>query len=160
MERIRRISNKKRIMDIKIRLGKREDLPAVHDLVRELAVYEKAEHEFVASLEDYSLNFDAGVFETIVAEVDGRIAGMALYFMTYSTWKGRMLFLEDFVVKEEFRRMGIGKLIFEAFLAEARKKDCRLVKWQVLDWNRPAQDFYRKYNAVIETGWWNGKIFF
>ena len=79
--------------------------------------------------------------------------------MTYSTWKGRMFYLEDFVVLEAYRRLGLGQMLFDAFLQEAKDQQCRLVKWQVLDWNEPALRFYRKNNAVIEKEWWNGKIF-
>ena len=135
-------------------------MPAVHRLVRELAVYEKAEHEFTATLEDYYADFEAGIFQTIVAEWEGEVIGMALYYMTYSTWKGRMLYLEDFVVRESHRRRGIGQLIFDAYLAEAKALGCRLTKWQVLDWNTPAVQFYEKQSAVIEKEWWNGKISF
>ncbi len=142
-----------------IRLAKREDLPAIHALVRDLAIYEKAEKEFVASLEDYYRDFDCGIFDTLVAEVQGEIVGMALYYMAYSTWKGRMLYLEDFVVKASMRGRGIGEKLFRAFLAEAEKKGCRLVKWQVLDWNEPAIRFYKKFGALIEEEWLNGKIF-
>ncbi len=147
-------------MDTQIRLGQREDLPAVHGLVHELAVYEKEEQEFVATLDDYYRDHEAGIFETLVAENGDGILGMALYYMTYSTWKGRMLYLEDFVVREGYRGYGIGQSLFEAFLEEARRKECRLVKWQVLDWNEPALNFYRKYDSTIEKNWWNGKIFF
>lgn len=143
-----------------IRKGTRGDLSAVHELVRELAIYEKAEHEFTATLSDYQADYEAGIFQTIVAEQDGEVVGMALYYMTYSTWKGRMLYLEDFVVREHFRRQGIGQLLFDAFLAEAKVRGCRLAKWQVLDWNRPAVQFYEKQAATIEKGWWNGKILF
>ncbi|MCB9301482.1 MAG: GNAT family N-acetyltransferase [Lewinellaceae bacterium] len=146
--------------EILIRLGTKEDLPDVHKLVYELAVYEKAPEELVATVEDYHRDFEAGIFETLVAEAGGDIIGMALYYMTYSTWKGRMLYLEDFVVQEPHRRRGIGRQLFEAFLNRAREKECRLAKWQVLDWNEPALDFYRKFDAAIETNWWNGKIFF
>ncbi|HKK79412.1 MAG TPA: GNAT family N-acetyltransferase [Phaeodactylibacter sp.] len=143
-----------------VRKGRREDLPAVHALVRELAVYEQAEHEFTATLEDYYADFEAGIFQTIVAERSGEVIGMALYYMTYSTWKGRMLYLEDFVVREADRRKGVGQLIFDAFLAEAKAQGCRLTKWQVLDWNTPAVQFYEKQSAAIEKEWWNGKISF
>lgn len=142
-----------------VRPGKREDLPAVHALVRELALYERAEHEFTASVEDYRRDFEAGYFETLVVEAGGRIVAMALYYTTYSTWKGRMLYLEDFVVREAYRGKGIGRALFDAFLEQARRKECRLVKWQVLDWNEPALNFYEKYNAIIEKEWWNGKLF-
>lgn len=146
-------------MEVKIRKAERSDLPAIHRLVRELAVYEKAEPEFVATLEDYERDFEAGFFEASVAETNGKVVGMALYYTSYSTWKGRMLFLEDFVISEAVRRSGIGQQLFEGVLAEARRKGCRLVKWQVLDWNEPALRFYEKNEAVIEKDWWNGKLF-
>ncbi|HHJ49684.1 MAG TPA: GNAT family N-acetyltransferase [Phaeodactylibacter sp.] len=142
-----------------IRLATEKDLPAIHALVRELAIYEKAEEEFTASLEDYLRDFRAGIFECLVAEVEGEVVGMALYYMTYSTWKGRMLYLEDFVVKEQMRAQGIGRELFSAFLAKAKEKDCRLVKWQVLDWNEPAIHFYKKFQTTFENNWLNGKIF-
>lgn len=145
---------------MQIRLAQRADLPAVHGLVRELAIYEKAEPEFVATLEDYYQDFDAGIFEALVAEVEGEVVGMVLYYMTYSTWKGRMLYLEDFVVQQAFRQKGVGQLLFDGFLAKAKEKGCRLVKWQVLDWNTPAVKFYEKNKATIEKEWWNGKIIF
>ncbi|MEM0993206.1 MAG: GNAT family N-acetyltransferase [Bacteroidota bacterium] len=146
-------------MSITIRKAERKDLKAVHDLVRALAVYEKAEAEFVASLNDYEENWTQGVFESIVAEVNGEIVGMTLYYLSYSTWKGRMLYLEDFVVLETHRRLGIGQLLFDATLEVAKSKGCKLMKWQVLDWNEPALDFYLKNEAIIEKEWWNGKIF-
>lgn len=146
-------------MQINIRPGTAEDLPAIHNLVLELAKYEKAAHEFKATLEDYQRDFREGIFEALVAEQEHKIVGMALYYMTYSTWKGKMLYLEDFVVQAAYRRSGIGEALFDAFLDKARAKGCRLVKWQVLDWNEPAINFYKKKAATIEQEWWNGKIF-
>lgn len=136
-----------------------DDLPIVHDLVRELAIYEKAEEAFTASLTDYQNDWNEGVFEVLVAEEEEEIQGMVLYYLTYSTWKGKMMYLEDFVVRKEARQHGIGQLLFDAFLEEAKREDCRLVKWQVLDWNEPALRFYRKNDAIIEKEWWNGKLF-
>jgi GNAT superfamily N-acetyltransferase len=147
-------------MEIVVRRVSWADLPSIHQLVRELAIYEKAEEEFIATLEDYREDFHNNVFQCLVAEVDGQIVGMVLYYMAYSTWKGKMLYLEDFVLKKEYRRHGIGQKLFDAFLREARDNDCRLAKWQVLDWNEPALKFYEKNGAVIERNWWNGKIFF
>ncbi|GJM34399.1 MAG: N-acetyltransferase [Saprospiraceae bacterium] len=144
---------------IHTRLAEKKDIPAIHDLVRELAVYEKAEEEFTASLEDYYRDFEEGVFDVLVAEMDQTVCGMALYYMTYSTWKGKMLYLEDFVVKQTHRRHGIGQVLFDGFLQLAKQKECRIVKWQVLDWNTPALRFYEKNKAIIERDWWNGKIF-
>lgn len=146
-------------MNIHIRKAEKRDIPAIHALVRELAVYEKAEEQFVASIEEYERDFEAGVYRALVAESDGKVVGMALSYMAYSTWKGKMLFLEDFVINEAYRRYGIGQLLFDAFLEEARREGCRLVKWQVLDWNKPAIKFYEKNKAMIEKDWWNGKIF-
>lgn len=133
-------------------------MSALHALVYELAVYEKAPEEVVTTPEEYTRDFREGRFECFVAEGSQGIAGMALFFMAYSTWKGKMLYLDDLVVSEPYRRRGIGKRLFEAVLEEGRRRGCRLVKWQVLDWNEPALAFYRKYNAVIETDWWNGKL--
>lgn len=145
---------------MRIRKATLEDLPAIHRLVRELAVYERAEHEFAASLEDYREDFEAGIFQALVAELpEVGVVGMALYHFAYSTWKGRMMYLEDFVVSEAFRGQGIGRLLFDAFLEEAWAHGCRLVKWQVLNWNEPAVNFYQKYRALIEKDWWNGKLF-
>ena len=146
-------------MEPKIRKAVAGDIPAVHSLVGDLARYEKSETEFIATVEEYLEDFHSGIFSALVAESDGAVVGMALYFMTYSTWKGKMLYLEDFVIRESHRRQGIGSLLFDAFLEEARRVGCRLVKWQVLDWNKPALDFYEGYQATIEKEWWNGKIF-
>lgn len=145
--------------DLLIRRGLDTDLQVVYSLVKELAVYEKAAHAVTATLEDYTRDFNAGIFEVLVAETDGQVIGMALYYMSYSTWKGRMLYLEDFVVLPEYRKLGAGQLLFDAYLNRARELECRLVKWQVLDWNEPALAFYRKNQAIIETDWWSGKIF-
>ncbi len=146
-------------MSITIRKAEAKDLPSIHDLVMELAIYEKGEKEFIATIEEYEKDFEDNVFQAILAEMNGEVVGMALYYLTFSTWKGRMMYLEDFVVKESHRRYGIGQKLFDAFLEMAKKEGCRLVKWQVLDWNQPALDFYEKNNAIIEKEWWNGKIF-
>ena len=147
-------------MDYKVRKAKEKDLEAIHQLVRELAIYENAEHEFVADISTYEENFKAGVFEAIVVEAGDEVVGMALYYLTFSTWKGRMMYLEDFVVRASHRGKGIGQLVFDAFKEESVRQNCQLAKWQVLDWNEPAIKFYEKNNATIEKEWWNGKIFF
>jgi GNAT superfamily N-acetyltransferase len=144
-----------------IRKATIEDMKSVHALVYELAVYEKAPEAHTATLEDYENDFKNGIFECHVAvDMDGeQIIGMILYYMAYSTWKGRMLYLEDFVVTEPNRQFGVGQMLFDTYLEVAREKKCRLVKWQVLDWNEPAIKFYKKNNAIIEDEWYNGKIF-
>ena len=146
--------------EIEIRKAKRTDIPFVYELVRELAIYEQAEAEFICPIEEYYECFDSGLIDCIVAVVENDIIGMALYYMNFSTWKGKMMYLEDFIVKESFRKAGVGQMLFDAFTDEAMAKDCKLVKWQVLDWNTPAIKFYEKNNAIIEKEWWNGKILF
>ena len=144
-----------------IRKATIEDIKAVHALVYELAVYEKAPEAHTATIEDYLNDFRSSIFESHVA-VDAeseKVVGMILYYMAYSTWKGRMLYLEDFVVTESYRQFGVGQILFDTYLEVAREKKCRLVKWQVLDWNEPAIKFYKKNNAIIEDDWYNGKIF-
>ncbi len=143
-----------------IRTATASDLPAIYDLVTELAIYEKEPDAVTATLEDYQRDFAEGVFESQVAELDGVVIGMTLYYLTYSTWRGKMLYLEDFVVSQTHRRTGAGELLFNRVLEVAKEKNCRLLKWQVLDWNKPALDFYAKHNATIEKDWWNGKIIF
>lgn len=142
-----------------MREATRADLPAIHELVAELAEYEKAPQEFVATLTEYQRDFDAGFFEALVAEHAGQIVGMMVWYRAYSTWKGRMLYLEDFVVRADWRRRGVGEKLWEHLVAKARQLGCKLIKWQVLDWNEPAIRFYEKIGAEIEKGWWNGKLF-
>ncbi len=147
-------------MEITIRPATVADMPAVHALMFELAVYEKSPESVKATVEEYVRDFGAGVFRSQVAEHRGEVVGMILYFMAYSSWRGRMLYLDDFVVTERYRRFGVGKLLFDAFIAEAKKEGVRIAKWQVLDWNEPALRFYEKNMAIIEKDWWNGKILF
>lgn len=145
-------------MKTTLRKATKQDLQAVLDLVKELALYEKAPQEVTVTLADYETDFDNNVFDIILAQQENQIVGIAFYYMAYSTWKGKMLYLEDFVVKEELRGHGIGKLLFKAFLEEAKNLGTSLAKWQVLDWNEPAINFYEKYNSTIEKEWYNGKI--
>lgn len=140
-----------------IRPATEADMPAVHALVYELAVYEKEPEAVFTTPEEYLEDFRNGRFECRVAEVEGEVVGMTLFFMAYSSWKGKMLYLDDFVVTEAWRGKGVGQLLYDDFIAEGRKRGCRLVKWQVLDWNEPAIKFYQRNEATIESGWWNVK---
>ena len=128
-------------------------------MVKQLAVYEKEPEAVTATLEDYYNDYDDEIFHVLVAEKENLIVGITIYYMTYSTWKGKMLYLEDFVVDEKFRKQGIGQLLFDAFLEEAKSLGAKLVKWQVLDWNEPAIRFYEKNSATLDPQWINGKIF-
>lgn len=146
---------------VTIRAATEADLAAIWSLVYELATYEKAPECVTATLDDYRKDFKEGVFDAIVAtQEEDTIVGMALFYTAYSTWRGRYLYLEDFIVTESKRGAGLGKLLFEEVLAVANRQGARLLKWQVLDWNTPALRFYAKYDAIIEKEWWNGKIMF
>ncbi len=147
-------------MNIQIRQGKAADLPAVHGLVRELARFEQAEASFIATLEEYREDLRDGFFAVIVAEdiATDKVVGMALYNFAYSTWKGRMLYLEDFVVDPEYRRYGIGQRLWDVLKERGRERGCKLMKWQVLDWNTDAINFYERQEATIEREWFNGKL--
>ncbi len=147
-------------MNVQIRQGTAADLPAVHGLVRELARFEHAESSFIATVEAYREDLKAGFYQVIVAEeiAAGRVVGMALYNFAYSTWKGRMLYLEDFVVDPSFRSRGIGQRLWDVLKERGRERGCKLLKWQVLDWNAEAIAFYERQGAVIEKEWYNGKL--
>ena len=143
---------------IKVRSALIEDVPSIFDLVKELAIYEKAEHEVLVDENYYLEAFTAGLFDALVATKDNEIIGICLYYTTFSTWKGKMLYLEDFVVKESFRKLGIGQLLYDELVSLAKTQEFKLMKWQVLDWNEPAIKFYQKNMATIEKEWWNCKV--
>ena len=143
-----------------IRKAQREDLEGIYGLVKELAEFEKEGDAVKSSREDYEKAFDEDLIRAHVAEIDGKIVGMALYYMTFSTWRGHMLYLEDFCVTEQYRSRGIGQKLFEAYINEAKERGCKMVKWEVLDWNERAIKFYKRNNATIEKHWWDGKIIF
>lgn len=147
-------------MKLKIRKGVKADLPAVLMLVKELAEFEKALHEVSITIDE--LEEDGfgqhPYYWFIVAEKEGEVIGLSFYFIRYSTWKGRFLFLEDFVVKKEFRGQGIGALLFEETIRIAKNLEVKGMVWQVLDWNNGAIRFYEKYNSSIESEWLNGKL--
>lgn len=142
-------------MEIIIRKAIKDDMPAVYGLVMELAIYEKAPEAVWSKVENYFEDFEEGWFEAIVAEVGGKVAGMVLYYKTYSTWKGKMLYLEDFVIAENHRRKGIGKHLFDALIKQAKAWKVNLIKWQVLDWNEPAIEFYKQYDTKFDGEWIN-----
>lgn len=147
-------------MTTHIRKGTRTDLPAVLDLIKELAEYEKALGEVSISLEELEVDGFGTHPEYwfLVAEVEGEIVGISFYYIRYSTWKGRFLYLEDLVVKEAYRRKGVGAALFEETIRVAQEIEVSGMTWQVLDWNTPAIDFYKKYNADLDDGWINGKL--
>lgn len=143
-----------------IREAKIEDLEAIYKLVEELAVYEKEPEAVTSDISDYINAFENQDIYALVAEKDEKIIGMALYYKAFSTWKGPMMYLEDFVVKSEFRGYGVGQKLFDAFIKDSKARGAVMVKWQVLDWNETAINFYKKNKAIIEYEWLNGKIIF
>jgi len=143
-----------------LRVAVKEDCLRLLDLVHELALFEKAPEEVTVTLEEFE---EAGfgenpVWKTFVAEVDGVIVGFALYYIRYSTWKGCRMYLEDLIVTESWRGKGVGKLLFDRLIIEAREMGFNGMTWQVLDWNEPAIKFYKKYEADISPGWLNGSL--
>lgn len=147
-------------MQIAIRRAEKADCTRLMELVHELAVFEKAPDEVTVKTEHFiESGFGANpVWWAFVAEVDGKIEGFALYYIRYSTWKGQRLYLEDLIVTEEMRGKGLGKLLFEKLIEETKEKNFSGMVWQVLDWNEPAINFYKKYNASFDSGWMNCAI--
>lgn len=141
-----------------IRGGRKEDLPEVLALIVELAIYEKAPQEVTNTLEKLEADgFGPNpVYGLFVAEEDGKVIGIALHYVRYSTWKGRMLYLEDIVITESHRGRGIGHQLFERCMQYAAEMNYAGMVWQVLDWNEPAIRFYQKYEAKLDPEWMNG----
>jgi L-amino acid N-acyltransferase YncA len=169
---------------MKIRKAKKEDCPAIMELVNELAVYEKVPDAVTVSMEHFveSGFGDKPVWEAFVVtsaspnpseggeyaknnpmivaekgnekELEGSIIGFALYYIRYSTWKGQRMYLEDFYVTEKMRGSGAGKLLFDKLIEECKAKKYSGLVWQVLDWNEPAINFYKKYPGVKFDGEW------
>lgn len=147
-------------MSFLIRKGKKEDCRAIRELILELAIYEKAEHEMTLSVEELEADGfgEDPIYNVIIAEQEQEIIGMALYYEKYSTWKGRSIYLEDLIVTESKRGIGAGKALFEEVMKEARDRNCGRMEWQVLDWNQTSINFYKSYGAELDSEWINGKF--
>lgn len=146
-------------MSISIRPAKLEDVPALHSLVAELAAYVGESDKFTATIDAYEKDFKADFYRALVAEDEGAVIGMALYYFSYSTWKGRMIYLEDFVLQPAYRRKGIGQQLWDGLKQVGRETGCQLLKWQVVDTNKEAMKFYDAQEAIMEDTWLNGKLF-
>jgi GNAT superfamily N-acetyltransferase len=142
---------------VSIRPGKKNDLPRVLELVKELALYEKAPHEVINTVEKMEEDgFGSNpIYGFFVAENENEIVGLSLYYWRYSTWKGKRLYLEDIIVTESERGSGIGKKLFDRTMQHTLDQGCTGMMWQVLEWNEPAINFYKKYGSKLDDEWTN-----
>ncbi|MBN8695059.1 MAG: GNAT family N-acetyltransferase [Bacteroidetes bacterium] len=147
-------------MNFSIRKGVQQDLPQVLGLIKELAEYEKAPLEVTVSVADMERDGfgEHPIFQFFVAETEGKIVGISLYYIKYSTWKGKCVFLEDIIVTEAYRKFGIGKKLFDEVVKVAKEMKVKRLEWQVLEWNEPAIKFYKKLNSHFDSEWINCKL--
>jgi ribosomal protein S18 acetylase RimI-like enzyme len=147
---------------VTIRRAEKKDCSRMLELVHELAVYERAPQEVTVSHEHFEESGFGSipVWWAFVAEEDGVIQGFALYYIRYSTWKGQKMYLEDIIVTEVARGRGLGSQLMDALIAEAKDRQFQGITWQVLEWNEPALNFYRKYNVRFDEEWVNGILDF
>ena len=156
-------------MTFSLRAGTPADIPAVLALIKQLAEYEKAPLEVSNTPEQMLIDgfSENPIFHLIVAETNENataennqkiMVGMAITYYRYSTWKGRVLYLEDLYILPEYRRFGLGERFFVLLLEKAKQDKCQRVSWQVLDWNEPAINFYKKLGATLDPEWINGFI--
>lgn len=156
-------------MNFNIRRAIKDDCPRLLELIQELATYERAPNEVTVTL-DHFVESGFGpcpVWWAFVAETPSpvgerngsKVVGFALYYIRYSTWKGQAMYLEDILITNEMRGKGVGKLLFDRLIEEAKEKKFNRIIWQVLDWNEPAINFYKKYNADIDRSWLNCSIY-
>lgn len=145
-----------------IRRAERKDCARIMELVHELAVYEKAPDEVTVTLEHFE---ESGfgpnpVWWAFVAEIENKVEAFALYYIRYSTWKGQRMYLEDILVTEKLRGKHIGKQLFDRLIEEAKERKLKGIVWQVLEWNEPAINFYKKYDATFDPEWVNCGLMF
>ena len=145
---------------ITIRRAIESDCPRLLELIKELALYEKAPEQVTVTLEHFKKSGfgEQPVWWAFVAEENGVVQGFALYYIRYSTWKGQRMYLEDILLTDAMRGKGIGKLLLDRLIEEAKEKGLSGIVWQVLEWNEPAINFYKKYNASFDPEWINCSI--
>ena len=146
---------------IKIRRAKSGDEMAIFQLIQELAAYEKAPHEVTNTIGELKQHlFEEEICHALVALENNRIIGFSLYYISYSTWKGKCLYLEDFYVQPMHRKKGIGELLFNQTIEVAKSIKAKRMDWQVLSWNEIAINFYNKQGTILDSGWIQGRISF
>lgn len=130
-------------------------MPTVFSLIQELAVFEKEPNAVVVTVADLERDGfgENPLFHTFVAEMNGEIIGMALYYYRYSTWKGKTIHLEDLIVKEIHRGTGAGLALYTEIIKQGKKDNVRRIEWNVLNWNEPAIRFYEKSGAKVLEDW-------
>ncbi|MEY3099763.1 MAG: hypothetical protein RIS63_657 [Bacteroidota bacterium] len=145
-----------------IRSATRQDVSAIFQLIEELASFERAPEQVVNTPAQLEIDlFDDQICHAIVAEnAHGTVIGFALYYISYSTWKGRCLYLEDFYVIDTQRMQGYGQALFDEVVSIAKSRGVKRMDWQVLDWNHTALNFYRRNHATLDPEWINGRLFF
>jgi GNAT superfamily N-acetyltransferase len=141
-----------------IRKGYEADFEAILEMIKELALFEREPDAVINTVE--RMHEEKDYFQFYVAEIDGKIVGMALYFFAYYTWVGKSLYLDDLYVKPEYRGVNIGKALLEKIVAVAKEEKCKRMRWQVLDWNSTAIEFYKKMNASLSQEWINCDLHF
>jgi len=147
-------------MNITIRNAEPGDVPRMLALIKELALYEKAPDEVITT-ETSMLKDGFGeekIYDSIVAEADGIVVGVAIFYVVYSTWKGRIIYLDDLVVTESHRRFGIGKKLFDELIRITKEAGVHQLRWHVLNWNTTAINFYKKYSASLDPDWISCKL--
>lgn len=158
-------------MSITIRRAVKEDCPRLLELVKELAEYERAPDEVTVTLEHFEesgfgknpvwwafVASSPSLFSTSGEGGRETLLGFALYYIRYSTWKGQAMYLEDILVTQSERGKGIGRLLMDKLIEEAKEKGLKRIVWQVLEWNEPAINFYKKYNSSLDPEWVNCSI--
>ncbi|MBD3724368.1 MAG: GNAT family N-acetyltransferase [Flavobacteriaceae bacterium] len=138
-----------------VRKGEKKDIPSILALIKELAVFEKEPDAVVITEKDLEEDGfkENPLFKTFVAEVEGEVIGIALYYYRYSTWKGKTIHLEDLIVKESKRGTGTGSALYKKIIEQGKLDGVRRIEWNVLDWNTPAIEFYQKSGAKILEDW-------
>ena len=146
---------------IQIRKARIGDETDIYELIKELAVYENSPDSVTNTIPELKKHlFEEKICDALIAEDNNKVVGFTLFYISYSTWKGKCLYLEDFYVKKNYRKHGIGSLLFNGTIEIAKSIKAQRMDWQVLEWNDIAINFYKKHNTQLDSGWINGRISF